>query len=334
MNLPKPGVVRDLLVVRHSMAAHLSLRLPDESPDVEAFWAKRQVGSGPLPNLAASLQLLETTEAGSVYQFAFPSRVLSQEKVNNIVPGRYYVPAQAATLRAGRFLLLLHANGARRGDFEAWHARRLMQRGCHVAHIALPYQMERRPEQQGADEQPRRPSDLSHLLTELGQAVCDAADVLRWAREEGAGQVMVAGWSLGGLAAALVATQIPLDAALLVEPSANLAWSIAHRRWFSRYTRRALRQAGLSQAALEYWLAPVLPTNLRPQAPLAGLRILAARYDLVVGYKQVLALWRAWGQPTLDTQPTGHVNLLFSPALTHHLDQMTLECERDNLGQT
>lgn len=324
IHLPRPGTVRDVLALRHSMAAHLSLLPPDESPDVEAFWAKRQVGNGPLPDLAASLQLLETTEVGSIYQFVFPSRVISPDEVNNIVPGRYYAPAQAQTLRGGRFLLLLHVNGSRRADFEAWHALRLMQQGCHVAHIALPYQIERRPEQEGQDGH-TRPSDLSHLLAELGQAVCDAADVLRWARAEGARRVMVAGWSLGGLVAALVTTQIPLDAALLVEPSVNLAWSIARRRWFSWRTRAALRRAEVSQAILERWLAPVLPMNLRPQVPLAELRILAGRYDLLVGYQQVLRLWCSWGQPRLDIQPTGHINLLYTPALIKNLDQMALE---------
>lgn len=324
VNLPKPGVVRDLLVLSDSLGKlPRPLRLPDVPPDVAAFWAERHTGDGPLPDLAASMRPVETTETGTIYHFVFPSRIVSPHAANNLVPGRYYVPAQPTSRRAVPFLLLLHTNGSRDWAFEAWHARRLMQHGCSVAHIALPYQMERRPAQVAFNAQVMR-SDLSQMLMELGQAVCDAADVLRWARAEGAGHVMVAGWSLGGLVAALVAAQIPLDAALLVEPSANLAWSIAHRRGLSWRAWRCDHRAGLSQAALERWLAPVLPMNLRPQIPLAGVHILAARYDLLVGYKQVLALWRAWGQPALEVQPTGHVNLLFTPAFTRALDRLAL----------
>jgi pimeloyl-ACP methyl ester carboxylesterase len=165
-------------------------------------------------------------------------------------------------------------------------------------------------------------ADLPHTLLLLSQAVCDAADVLRWARTHGAGRVLLAGWSLGGLVAALVATQVPLDGALLVEPAADLAWEITHRGFFPWRVRRHLRRAGLSQAALDAFLAPVIPANLRPQVPLAGLRLLAARYDLLVGYQPVLALWRAWGQPALNVQPTSHVQLLFCPAVSQEVDEL------------
>jgi pimeloyl-ACP methyl ester carboxylesterase len=306
-------------------ARHLPLRLPDALPAVEAFWAAQRADAGPVPDLAASFQPLETTEAGTVYCFAFPSRIVSPDAVNNIVPGRCYLPARSDSAHPAPFLLLLHVNGCQGWGFEAWHASRLVQRGCRVAHIALPYQLERRPERLDFGASVMTP-DLPHTLAALGQAVCDAADVLRWARAEGASRVIVAGWSLGGLVAALVATQLPLDGALLVEPAANLAWMMARYGLFPGYVRRQLRQAGLSQAVLESFLAPVLPANLRPQVALARLRILAARYDLLVGHEPVLALWRAWGQPPLTMQPTGHVNLLFTPALTHALDQIAADC--------
>jgi pimeloyl-ACP methyl ester carboxylesterase len=323
VRLPGPkALLADWLAMRASMTArHLPLRLPDAPPDVAGFWAEQQVDAGPLPDLAASMQLLESTGAGAIYRFAFPSRVVSADAVNNIVPGRYYLPARPDAASAAPFLLLLHVNGARDGELESWHAKRLMQRGCRVAQIVTPYQRERRPERLSFGASVMTP-DLPHTLAALGQAVCDAADVLRWARAEGAGQVMIAGWSLGGLVAALVATQMPLDGALLVEPVANLAWMMTHRGLFPGSTRRQLRRAGLSQAALEAYLAPVLPANLRPQVPLAGLRILAARYDQLVGYQPLLALWRAWGQPALHVEPTGHVSLLFSPALAEALDAL------------
>lgn len=295
-------------------------RLPDAPPDVETFWAELHVGDGPLPDLAAALEPLETTEAGAIYRFAFPSRVASPDAANNVVPGCYYVPARPGSTRDVPFLLLLHANGVQNWEFEAWHARRLMQRGCRVAHIALPYQLQRRPAR--LDSGQTEPPDLSRTLASLGQAVCDAADVLCWARAEGAERVIVAGWSIGGLVAALVATQIPLDAALLVEPAANLAWMMTHDGPLAWRARRRLRRAGISQAALEAFLAPVLPVNLRPLVPLEGLRILTGRYDLLVGYKPVLALWRAWGQPALCVLPTGHVRLLFSPALAQALEDI------------
>jgi hypothetical protein len=95
---------------------------------------------------------------------------------------------------------------------------------------------------------------------------------------------------------------------------------MAHWGLFPGSIRQELRRKGLSQAALETFLAPVLPANLRPQVPLAGLHMLAARYDLLVGYEPVLALWRAWGQPRLRIEPTGHVPLIFTPALGNALE--------------
>ncbi len=321
IKLPRPqALLADWLVLRRSSSGRfLPPRLPDAPPDVAAFWAAQRVGDGPLPDLAAALAPLETTEAGAIYRFAFPSRVVSPDAANNIVPGCYYAPARPAA-DAAPFLLLLHANGVPNWEFEAWHARRLMQHGCRVAHIALPYQLERRPARSDTGAGAPAPPDLARTLATLGQAVCDAADVLRWARTAGAGRVMVAGWSIGWLVAALVATQIPLDGALLVEPAANLAWMMLRDGLFPLRARRRLRQMGLSQADLERWLAPALPANLRPQVPPAGLRMLAARYDLLVGYRPVLALWRAWGRPALLVQPTGHVNLLFTPAFARELD--------------
>lgn len=315
------ALLMDVRAIRGSTAAlYQPPRLPEAPPNVEAFWAARHVGAGPLPDLAASLRLLETTEAGDISAFTFPSRETLPDAENNLVSGRSYIPARPTPGSAAPFLLLLHANGAD-GAYEAWHARRLMQRGCRVAHIALPYQMGRRPQHVKASTSILS-ADVSHTLLLLGQAVCDAADVLRWVRAQGAGRVLLAGWSLGGLVAALVATQIPLDGVLLVEPAANLAWEMTHRGLFPWQVRRHLRRAGLSQAALEAFLAPVVPANLRPQVPVAGLRMLAARYDLLVGYQPVLALWRAWGQPALHVQPTSHVQLLFHPAVTQELDEL------------
>src|ERR1051326_4241802 len=47
-------------------------RLPDAPPDVQTFWAECHVSDSPLPDLDASLRLLETTEAGIISAFTFP----------------------------------------------------------------------------------------------------------------------------------------------------------------------------------------------------------------------------------------------------------------------
>ncbi|HEY7358202.1 MAG TPA: alpha/beta hydrolase family protein, partial [Ktedonobacterales bacterium] len=284
------------------------------------------IADGPLADLGAALTVLERGPAGEVARFVFPSRVTTPYPQNNVVIGRVYTPGAPA---AGTpFLLLLHVNGREELSFEDGHARRLMARGWRVGVMALPYHMGRRPPHLDAGAAVMTP-DLPHTLSALGQAVSDAADVLRWARVQGAGRVGVAGWSLGGLAAALVATQLPLEAALLVEPAVSLPWMMSRYGLFPASVRRQLRAAGLSQAALERALAPVLPINLRPQVQHSGLRILAARYDLLVGYAPTHALWDAWGRPALTVQPTGHVALLFQPALARALDGLASGWERE-----
>jgi hypothetical protein len=54
---------------------------------------------------------------------------------------------------------------------------------------------------------------------------------------------------------------------------------------FGWRARQRLRRAGISQATLEPFLAPIFPASLKPQVLLAGLRLLVARYDLVIGYQ-------------------------------------------------
>jgi hypothetical protein len=107
-----------------------------------------------------------------------PGRVISPDEANNLVPGCSYLPAQPEKANAASFLLLLRANGVHNAGFEIWHARRLMQRGCRMAHVALPYRCERRPPRLNFGA-PVLTSDLAPNLTVLGQVVCDAADVLR-----------------------------------------------------------------------------------------------------------------------------------------------------------
>lgn len=311
----------DWLAMRVSMRLrHLPLRLLEQPPGRETFWGKLHVADGPAPDLGTRLNVLESGPDAEVARFAFPSRVTTPDAQNNVVIGRVYTPNTPAA--DAPFLLLLHVNGREDFSFEDGHARRLLARGWRVGLMALPYHMQRRPPHLDPGAAVMTP-DLPHTLSALGQAVSDAADVLRWARAQGAGRVAVAGWSLGGLVAALVATQLPLDAALLVEPAVNLPWMMTRSGLFPAPIRRELRAAGLTQAALERILAPVLPGNLRPQVKLSGLRILAARYDLLVGFAPVLALWEAWGRPALTVQPTGHVALLFQPALARALDEMT-----------
>jgi pimeloyl-ACP methyl ester carboxylesterase len=320
--LPR-ALYQDWQAMRASMRLrHLPLRLPEQPPGVEAFWANLHVAAGPVPDLGAALTALERGPAGEVARYAFPSRVTTPHAENNVVVGRVYTPLAPA--EDGPFLLLLHANGREDFTFDDVYARRLMARGWRVALMALPYHMQRRPAHLDPGAGVMTP-DLPHTLTALGQAVSDAADVLRWARAEGVGRVGVAGWSLGGLVAALVTTQLPLDRALLVEPAVSLPWMMSRSGLFPVSVRRQLRAAGLSRAALERVLAPVLPINLRPQVPLKQLHILAARYDLLVGYAPVRALWAAWGRPRLTVQPTGHVALLFQPALGRALDEITRE---------
>ncbi len=318
--LPR-ALYHDWQAMRVSMRLrHLPLRLLEQPPDKDTFWGNLHIASGPAPDLSTQLTMLESGPAGGVARFAFPSRVTTPDAQNNIVVGWLYTPNTPAP--GAPFLLLLHVNGREDFRFEDGHARRLLARGWRVAAMALPYHMQRRPPRLDPGAAVMTP-DLLHTLSAVGQAVSDVANVLRWARAQGAGRVAVAGWSLGGLVAALVATQLPLDAALLVEPAVNLPWMMTRYGLFPAPIRRQLRASGLTKAELERILAPVLPINLRPQVSLAGLRILAARYDLLVGFAPVLALWEAWGRPALTVRPTGHVALLFQPALARALDEIT-----------
>jgi pimeloyl-ACP methyl ester carboxylesterase len=135
--------------------------------------------------------------------------------------------AQARLLchpRPAPALVCLHGYRAGVHRFEelAWNARWLHRRlGLDVALLTLPFHALRAPRGRLA---PVFPSMRTGRTVEgFGQAVWDARALMRWLRARGAPRLGVAGMSMGGYTAALLATVEPrLDFAVLFIPLADL----------------------------------------------------------------------------------------------------------------
>jgi len=215
--------------------------------------------------------------------------------------------AHARLLRHARpapAIVCLHGYRAGVHRFEelAWNARWLYRRlGLDVALLTLPFHARRSPRGRFA---PVFPSTRTGRTVEgFGQAVWDARALMRWLRERGAPRLGVAGMSMGGYTAALLATIDPrLDFAVLFIPLADLTdVAFEHEALRGAQVPEYLRAAG--KAALHL----VRPLARAPLVPGNRMLVAAAEADRITpaaSHAQALAVH--FGAP-LVTFPGGHL---------------------------
>jgi pimeloyl-ACP methyl ester carboxylesterase len=185
---------------------------------------------------------------------------------------RHPVPAPA--------IICLHGYraGIHRLEEIAWRARWLHRRlGLDVALVTLPFHALRAPRGRFA---PLFPSTRTPRTVEgFGQAVWDVRSLMGWLRARGAPRLGVAGMSLGGYTAALLATIEPrLDFVVLFIPLADLTdVAIEHEALRGERMPEPLRDAGKNALQLVRPLAraPVIPADRMLVVAAAGDRITA-----------------------------------------------------------
>jgi hypothetical protein len=191
--------------------------------------------------------------------------------------------------------------GVHRFEELAWQARRLYSRlGLDVALLTLPFHALRAPRGRLA---PVFPSMRTGRTIEgFGQAVWDTRALLSWMRARGAPFAGVAGMSLGGYTAALLATvEARLDWAVLFIPLADLTDVV--------FEHEALRGQRLPEPLREWGkraLHLVRPLARVPVVPGDRMLVVAAEADRItqMGHAERLAVH--FGAP-LVSFPGGHL---------------------------
>jgi hypothetical protein len=176
-----------------------------------------------------------------------------------------------------------------------WPIRQWRRQGLHVVLPTLPFHGPRG----GTSVRPPFPAPDPRVTNEgFRQAVWDLSALLGHLREQGHGPIHLAGMSLGGYTAALLATVVDdLADLLLVVPLASLAgFARQHGRLGLGPTADALHDA------LEAVYRPTSPLSRPPRVPPDRVRVVAARSDGITGVEQARRLASHFGAPLTEVR--------------------------------
>ncbi len=206
--------------------------------------------------------------------------------------------------RAAPTIVLIH--GYRGGPFHieerVWPVSRLYALGLDVALFTLPFHGLRSPTPWRLSPLFPNNREIARTNEGLGQAIRDLRGLLAWLRRRGAPRVGVAGMSLGGYVAALLATVDPTpDFLVPFIPLADFADAfVAHQ---------ALRNEPVPPelvAAAYRGLALCSPLARRPRINGDRILVMAGEHDRITGLPHAESLAAHFGAP-LATFPGAHV---------------------------
>jgi pimeloyl-ACP methyl ester carboxylesterase len=253
----------------------------------------------PGPDLAPASQPLRTPW-GEARDLSWPS---AYEVANPLVVDKLDPSGPNGTARAriypagtGPAVVAIHGYGAGWPRLEplAWPLRAWRDAGVTVALPTLPFHGPRKP---AGERMPPFPG-LDPRFTNDGfrQAVHDLTALIGWLRSQGYGPISLAGMSLGGYTAALLATLLPeLASVSLIIPLASLAD-------FARLQGRlgGGESADALHAGLEAVYRPTSPLSRPPRIAPERVRIWATRGDRITGVAHAERLGRHFGvEPTV-----------------------------------
>ena len=251
---------------------------------------------------AYELEEVRATSAYTVLKLRFPSPIVTNDPVNDMVHAEYFRPNKPGKRPA---VVVLHILGA---DFalSRYMAARLADRGVAALFVKLPYYGERR----GNDGSKRFLSDdISRSVASMGQGVCDVRRAAAWLAERpevDPSRLGVTGISLGGIVSSIAASVDPtLNRAALLLAGGGLGEILWEMPEGAKY--KALWIAsGRSKADLVALTAPLDPITYASR--LKGKRILmmAGRVDEVIPPFAATRLWEEAGKPPIRWFECGH----------------------------
>jgi len=222
------------------------------------------------------------TDEAVEYAVSFPSALTSRFEVNNTVPLRVLVPADAKG--PVPVVLIMHYWGATDLRAEISLATDMARKGVASAILTLPYHLGRTPPGVRSGQLAIEP-DPARLSFTMAQSVLDARralDFLATRPEFRSDQIGLAGTSLGAIVAVLTFAVEPriTHAAFLLGGAdiANVLWTS------SRVVpqREILRRRGFTESRLRKELEAVEPLRYLPARRTGSTFVIGAKYDTVV----------------------------------------------------
>jgi dienelactone hydrolase len=204
-------------------------------------------------------------------------------------------------------------------DLRAFRAPQLARRGINVVVPVLPLHGPRASGRGRGED--LLTIDMVDSMHGVAQAAWDVRRIIRWLREEqGAEQVGVIGYSLGGLVASIVASlEEELACVIAGIPVVDLP-HLVRRHSPPGFARLADTSGVLGPAADEVHRV-VSPLAMDCKVPLDRRFIFAGLADRMSTFGHARRLWLHWDRPAFETYAGGHVGFFLSPAVKRFVDE-------------
>jgi pimeloyl-ACP methyl ester carboxylesterase len=204
-------------------------------------------------------------------------------------------------------------------DLRAFRATQLARRGINVAVPVLPLHGPRASGRGRGED--LMSIDMVDSVHGVAQATWDVRRLIRWLRDtQGAEQVGVIGYSLGGLVASLVAS-LEDDLACVIAGIPVVDLPHLFRRHSPPHIVRLAEVHGLLGTAADDVNRVVSPLALSCRVPLDRRFIFAGLADRMSTFGHARRLWQHWDEPAFATYAGGHVGFFWSGAVKRFVDE-------------
>ena len=203
-------------------------------------------------------------------------------------------------------------------DLRSFRAPQLARRGINVVLPVLPLHGPRASGRARGED--LMSIDMIDSLHGVAQAVWDVRRLVRWLRRtQGAEQIGVMGYSLGGLVASLVASiEDDLTCVIAGIPVVDLPHLFRHHS--PPHIARLADTHGVLGPVADDVHRVVSPLAMECRVPFDRRFIFAGLADRMSTFGHARRLWLHWGQPALATYPGGHVGFYWSGAVKRFVD--------------
>ncbi|HLI72694.1 MAG TPA: hypothetical protein VKU86_02360 [Acidimicrobiales bacterium] len=204
-------------------------------------------------------------------------------------------------------------------DLRAFRVHQLHRQGINVVVPVLPLHGPRASGRVRGED--LMTIDMVDSVRGIAQAAWDLRRTIRWLRAtQGAEQVGVIGYSLGGLVASLVAS-LEDDLACVIAGIPVVDLPQLFRRHMPRnMTRLAITGGALGPIADEAHRV-VSPLAMQCGVPFDRRFVFAGLADRMSTFGQARRLWMHWGRPALATYTGGHVGFYWSAEVKRFVDE-------------
>lgn len=265
--------------------------------------------------LEASSKLDRTPffEVGPMEEFSFSENTIewkspsSSAYVENYRARALFFPAPKK-FSPQKTIIFLHAlmSAGDRGYRKI--AARLNTQGWNVLFPHLPFHYSRTPAGHTSGALTIT-ADLVRNGETLRQAVREIRQLIRWARAQGSEKITIIGTSYGAWVAALLLTVEPIEAAILLQPIVDIAYT-TFQSPIALIIGQLLKRRGITASHLDRHAHLTAPLHGQPLCDSKNITIIGGRYDAVSPPRYLQQLCTTWRGSSYHEVPQGHFGFL------------------------